>query len=224
MPSPSSTAVPAVAPAAPTSSREQSDRALRDLARGDDAALVRYEAKWQRKLRRLQQIFPARWRVAGLSDDEVRDILTLRLIEAVRQALPEELALARPGREWGFLIVQRELRALRRAFRLSAVPVDFSAMPTAAQHLDQEEGLLADEAARLLRVAEQRAEQSLSRPQRQWLAALKLSARAGGFFEASAEPNLSAASRVLGKNRSSAQRAYRELQARFSRELSNAKK
>jgi hypothetical protein len=31
-------------------------------------------------------------------------------------------------------------------------------------------------------------------------------------------PNLSAASRLLGKNRSSAQRAFRELQARFDRE------
>ena len=39
------------------------------------------------------------------------------------------------------------------------------------------------------------------------------------FFRASAEPNLSAASRLLGKNRSSALRAYRELQGRFSKEM-----
>ena len=202
---------------------EHSDRAQRELARSDDAALVRYEAKWQRKLRRLQQTFPERWRVAGLSDEEVRDILTLRLIEAVRQASPEELALARPGREWGLLIVQRELRALRRAFKLAAVPVDFNAAALPQAELDQEEQLLAGESARLYSLAQQRAEQGLSRPQRQWLAAMKLSARAGGFFAASAEPNLSAASRVLGKNRASAQRAYRELQARFSRELLRSK-
>jgi hypothetical protein len=72
-------------------------------------------------------------------------------------------------------------------------------------------------------LAQQRAEQALSRPQRQWLSALKLSARAGGFFESSAEPNLSAASRVLGRNRSSAQRAYGELQTRFGRELQRLK-
>lgn len=82
---------------------------------------------------------------------------------------------------------------------------------------------MAEESERLFSVAGQRAEQSLSRPQRRWLAALKLSARSGGFFQASAKPNLSAASRVLGKNRASAQRAYRELQARFSRELSRQK-
>ena len=201
-------------------SSEHNDRAQRDRARFDDQALVRYEAKWQHKLRRLQQTFPERWRVAGLSDEEVTDILTLRLIEAVRQALPEELALARPGREWGLLIVQRELRALRRAFKLRVVPVDFSETPAVLPQLDQEERLLSCESERLVSAAQQRAEQGLSRPQRQWLAALKLSARAGGFFEASDEPNLSAASRVLGKNRSSAQRAYRELQARFARELS----
>lgn len=215
---------PYIAQPSPSASlAEHSDRAERDAARFDDRVLVRYEAKWQRKLRRLQQTFPARWRVAGLSNEEVRDILTLRLIEAVRQASPEELALARPGREWGLLIVQRELRVLRRAFKLPAIPVDFSQTPVVLRELDQEERMLAGESERLLLAAEQRAEQGLSRPQRQWLAALKLSARGGGFFEASAEPNLSAASRVLGKNRSSAQRAYRELQARFSRELTRMK-
>lgn len=198
---------------------EHRDRVQRDAARLDDQALVQYEAKWQRKLRRLQQTFPARWRVPGLSDEEVRDMLTLRLIEAVRQASPEELELNRPGREWGLLIVQRELRKLRQAFKLPAIPVDFRKTPVVLRDLNQEERLLEGESKRLFSVAEQRAEQGLSRPQRRWLAALKLSARAGGFFEASAEPNLSAASRVLGKNRSSAQRAYRELQARFAREL-----
>jgi len=202
---------------------EHRDRIQRDAARFDDEALVQYEAKWQRKLRRLQQTFPERWRVPGLSDEEVRDILTLRLIEAVRQASPEELALARPGREWGLLIMQGELRALRRAFKLPAIPVDFSETPVLLRELGHEERLLEGESERLFKVAEQRAEQSLSRPQRRWLAALKLSARAGGFFEVSAEPNLSAASRVLGKNRSSALRAYRELQACFSRELGRAK-
>ena len=54
---------------------------------------------------------------------------------------------------------------------------------------------------------------------RRWFDALKLSASAGSFFAASAEPNLSAAARLLGKNRSSAQRSYRELQLRFGREL-----
>jgi hypothetical protein len=87
------------APSARALGAEQLERRERDAALTDDEALVAYEAKWQRKLAKLQRAFPARWRVAGLSDEEVRDLLTLRLLEAVRRADAEELALARPGRE-----------------------------------------------------------------------------------------------------------------------------
>ncbi len=55
--------------------------------------------------------------------------------------------------------------------------------------------------------------------QRQWLAAMRLAAVRGEFFESSGRLNLSAASRVLGKNRSSAQHAFKELQARVASEL-----
>jgi hypothetical protein len=202
---------------------EERDVAERDRAIADDRALVSYQAKWQRKLRGLQQSFPERWRVAGLSDEEVRDSLTLRLIEAVRAASPEELALCRPGKEWGLLIVEQELRRLRKSFKLGATPSDFSEAPGWQPEANQEELLLAGEAEQQRSQAQARAEQGLSRPQRQWLAALKLSARAGEFFAASAEPNLSAASRLLGKNRSSAQRAYCEIKSRFGRELSKSK-
>lgn len=198
---------------------EHSERRERDAARTEDGALVAYEAKWQRQLARLQRRFPERWRVVGLSDEEVRDLLTLRLIEAVRDPDGVELALARPGKEWGLLIAQRALRALRRGFRLNVSPADFSEAQWGSRSPNQEELWLEGEAERNRRAAQERAERGLSRPQRSWLAALKLSAHAGGFFEASAEPNLSAASRILGKNRSSAQRAFRELQARFSAEL-----
>jgi len=200
---------------------ERLDLLDRDAAATNDDALVAYEAKWQRKLRRLQRTFPERWRVAGLSDDEVRDRLTLRLIEAVRCPVPAELALQRPGREWGLLVVRLELRALRKSFRLDALSVDFRARDVRqrAHAPNQEEQWLDDEEQRCRAVAQGRAEQQLSRPQRRWLSALKLSARAGGFFGGSASPNLSAAARLLGKNRSSAQRSYRELQLRFGREL-----
>lgn len=198
---------------------ELDERRERDAARTQDRALVAYEAKWQRKLARLQRRFPERWRVVGLSDEEVRDLLTLRLIEAVRDPDGVELALACPGKEWGLLVAQRALRSLRRGFRLNVSPADFSEAQWDSRGPNQEEQWLEGEAERNRRAAEQRAERGLSRPQRSWLAALKLSARAGGFFAASAEPNLSAASRILGKNRSSAQRAFRELQARFSAEL-----
>jgi len=115
--------------------------------------------------------------------------------------------------------VRLELRALRKSFRLATLPVDFAEAVSDCRAPSQEESFFELEAERSRNLAQARAEGQLSRPQRRWLSALKLSAHAGDFFAASAEPNLSAAARLLGKNRSSAQRSYRELQLRFGREL-----
>jgi len=187
------------------------------------SGLVAYEAKWRRKLQRLQRAHPERWRVPGLSAEEVLDLLTLRLIEVVTAdgtALPK---YRRAGKEWGMLCVQEHLRTLRKSFGLSAIFADFDEAPLFTHAPSQEEQWLDWEASRSRALARERAELGLSRPQRRWLAALKLSANAGAFFESSDEPNLSAASRLLGKNRSSAQRAYRELQCRFIKELNHLK-
>lgn len=198
---------------------ERLDDAQRAAAAVADLPLIAYLEKWQRKLRRLQRAYPERWRVPGLSDDEVSDHLMLRLMEAVRCPTPSDLAARRPGKEWGLLILRLELRALRKSFRVSTLPVDFAEAIGDSRSLTQEETLVELEAERSRALAEARAERQLSQPQRRWLAALRLSAGAGNFFAASAEPNLSAAARLLGKNRSSAQRSYRELQLRFGREL-----
>jgi len=197
---------------------EAQDNRDRELARLDDAALVRYEAKWQRKLQRLQRSFPERWRVPGLSDEEVRDRLTLRLVEVIRSPTDPDWLLEREGKEWGLLVSRKELGELRRRHRLGACHADFSDLPAHLPSLTQEEQWLDAEAAQTRALAAARAEQSLTRPQRAWLAALKLAAAAGAVFDSSHEPNLSAAARLLGKNRSSAQRGYGELKARFARE------
>jgi hypothetical protein len=195
----------------------------RDAAVCSDAALVSYQQKWQRRLLRLQRSYPARWRVPGLSDEEVRDALTLRLIEVVRgdRALHQEYESG--GGEWGLAVMRRHLSELRRSFRLSATPTDFSDEPARERDPDQEQQLMDLESEACRGLAAERAQSQLSRPQRRWLAALKLAANCGAFFEASQQLNLSAAARVLQKNRSSAQRAYRELQAQFSRELERLK-
>jgi hypothetical protein len=205
-------------PSARALQNERIDQTERLAAAVDDAALVAYQAKWRRKVVRLQRAFPARWRVPGLSDEEVCDRLTLRLIEAVRQPTPAELELQRPGKEWGFLVIRSELGALRQRFRLPTLPVDFAEISRACGSPTQEERWLELETEGQRALAQARAEQKLSQPQRRWLQALKLSARAGNFFDASDEPNLSAAARIVGKNRSSAQRSYRELKLRFGRE------
>jgi hypothetical protein len=182
----------------------------RDAAAGSDAALVACEASWQRQLGCLQRAHPRRWGVPGLSPEEVRDALTLRLIEAVRAG--EE---GRPGQAWAMAVMQRGLTELRRRFRVRATPMDLGGYQRAS---GEEDRWLEREAEALRALAGRRAAESLSDPQRRWLNALAEAARQGAFFAASDAPNLSVASRLLGKNRSSAQRAYRELQRQFRRE------
>jgi hypothetical protein len=218
------------------SSLALADERERDLAATNDAALVVYQRKWERKLARLQRAHPQRWHVPGLSDEEVRDALTLRLIEAIRQ-LPTGPSTgcpsseghpggdaARPEREWGLRVALARLAELRRSFRLAATPVDFAGVPLPGRHPNHslpshEEHWLELEHERCLAQAEQRAHARLSGPQRRWLDALKSAAHDGDFFEASDRLNLSAASRRLGMNRSSASRAYEGLQTCFTREL-----
>lgn len=178
-------------------------------------ALVTFLAGWQSSLTRLQRAYPARWHVAGLSDEEVRDALTLELLEVVRS----EPHLALPDHATAFRIVRRELAVLRKSFRLGATPTDFNEAPLLQREPGEEARWLELEAETCRAEAAAAAKAGLSAPQRRWLAAFKLAANGGAFFEASEEPNLSAASRVIGRHRSSAQRAYQELQTQFQREL-----
>jgi hypothetical protein len=194
------------------------DARQRDAAVTDDAALIAYESKWRRRLERLLRVHPARWRLSGLSDEEVIDELMLRLVDAIRTK-PEERAAEREGMEWGLLFLARERRSMRRRFRLNVVLADpEGGLDTGRAPPTSEETLLEEEATSLLARARENAERGLSRPQRRWLSAMRMSANAGAFFEASGKPNLAAASRLLEKNRSSAARAFDELQERFIQE------
>ncbi|HEY3496138.1 MAG TPA: hypothetical protein VGK73_15675 [Polyangiaceae bacterium] len=196
---------------------EANDERERDRAAAGDAALVRYEGKWARRLDKLLRAHPERWRLYGISDEELRDELTLRLIDALRSKAALFARDERAGKEWGLCFLARERHALRAGFRLNVVLADPT--PVLDRAPDEEERFLALESDALVALARERAERSLNRPQRRWLAALKLSANAGGFFETSGRLNLSAASRLLDKHRSSALRAFSELQRHFGREL-----
>jgi hypothetical protein len=196
---------------------ESEDARDRVAAMTDDRALVAYESKWRRRLVRLLRRHPARWRLPGLSDEELIDELLLRLLAAVRTGTREPAE--RTDGQWSLRFLAREQRKMRRAFRLDVVlaaPADapgFGLEPRSAEDL-----LLEEEHASLRSRATAQAEASLSRPQRRWLAAMKMSANAGAFFEASGKPNLSEAARLLDRNRSSATRAFEELQGRFAHE------
>jgi hypothetical protein len=191
----------------------------RDAATTDDTALVRYHAKWEKALARLQRAHPGRWSVPGWSAEEVRDALTLRLIEVVRGDAAQRAVYEREGKEWALLVMGARLAELRKIHRLHERPMDFDDAPLVPREPNQEERWIDAEMEACRGLARSRVEQSLTRPQRRWFAAMRIAANGGAFFHASDQLNLSAASRVLGKHRSSALRAWSELRAVFEREL-----
>lgn len=191
------------------------DTRARDAALEDDTALVRYQEQWSAAIERMQRAHPSRWRVRGLSDDEVRDALTLRLLEVLRGTREEHAEYDHPEKPWGLRVIERELRALRERFRLDATPMDLSGAPLLVREEGQEARFLELETQACRALAERNARARLSRPQQRWLSAMTLAANAGAFFTATDRFNPSAASRLLGKNRSSALRAFRELQVNF---------
>jgi len=200
----------------------EGDERERAAAADDDAALIGYEAKWRAKLYKLISRYPERWTIPGLSQEELVDELTLRLIGAIRTTPAELLCDPHPGASWTLSFLVQERRRLRASFRLNVVLADVSPLLDGAAN--EEERLIELETEQTYAVARERAERELSRPQRRWFAALKLSANAGGFFASSGEPNLAAASRLLDKHRSSAVRAFSELQEHFERKLNQLQK
>ncbi|HET9929310.1 MAG TPA: hypothetical protein VFQ35_01425 [Polyangiaceae bacterium] len=196
---------------------ELEDEVERDAARRSDAALVTYEAKWSARLERMQRTQPGRWSVREFSAEELRAELTLSLIELVIARDDEFERYERAGREFGFSFLLSARAALRRKYRLRVELTEPTVLADPVPTL--EERLIAEQTRAVLGLAGAAAERALSRPQRRWLSALKLSANAGAFFESSGRVNLAAASRLLQKNRSSAKRAFAELQRQFQAEL-----
>jgi hypothetical protein len=135
------------------------------------------------------------------------------------RTLPEERArFERAGRPWGLLFLAEQRRLLRKDYRLRVVVADLEPLLDRGTEVTDEARCIEEESRRLLGIARQRAEAGLSAPQRRWLSAMKMSANSGAFFATSGRPNLSAASRLLDRDRSSAQRAFAEIQERFARE------
>ena len=164
---------------------------------------------------------PRYFHVRGLPDDEVLDALVLGLVEHVRGAgrtSPEpdrDDSEAAPRRPLELVLAEATVRDLRRRFRLAATPVDFREVVVQSRAETPEEAVLGREHVRAREHAARRAEAGLDPERRAWLEAFRRSANDGNFFAESGKPNLAAASRVLGKHRSSALRAYVELGDRF---------
>ncbi len=167
--------------------------------------MIELHATWDAKIRRMQRAHPERWRVRGWSDEEVRDALTLRVLEV---ATCDDEATMRA--------VTERLNELRRTFRIRVRAVDET--PSWCDVPSDEERIVLREEEVSRELAGARAESRLAAPQRRWLDAMRTAANDGAFFASSDDLNLSAAARVLGKDRSSAKRAWDMLRVRFTRE------
>ena len=168
--------------------------------------MLELQNAWDAKIRRFQRAHPERWHVRGWSDEEVRDALTLRVLEI---GAGDDDAMMRAVRE--------RLNELRRTFRLRVRAVDEA--PSSWRDVPSDEERLLEREEEVAReIAGARVEARLGAPQRRWLDAMRAAANDGAFFASSDDLNLSAAARVLGKDRSSAKRAWDALRARYARE------
>lgn len=206
------------------SSETLDDEALRVAARSSDPALCAYEARWRGRLRASMRKRPRYFHVPGLPNDEVLDAVLLGLVEHVRGADGSRLDLSgslrgdsehRANRPLELVLAETTVRDLRHRYRLAATPVDFREVDVQSRTETPEQAVLDREHDTTRELAARRAEAGLDPERRAWLEAFRRSANDGAFFAESGKPNLAAASRVLGRHRSSALRAYVDLGRRF---------
>lgn len=144
------------------------DERWRAMAASNDRALIAYLQFWRGRLRRLQVARPGRWYVAGLTDEEVLDVLELALIEAIR--VPELFEKhERPGREATLWLLGARKDHLRRRRRIYAVSKKYD-----LRHLDDYEPtalelLEGHERQRAATEATAGLPTHLNKPAREWL-------------------------------------------------------
>jgi len=200
--------------------RELDDEKLREHARRDDAAMVRYLAHWRKRLTQLQRGYMAgRWNVAGLRAEEVRDRLELDLLAAVKNRTIEDPAFAAPGSESTFIYLTR---------RVDKIELDRYVTDILSYHFGAEDDVTAlarhepsPEAIAIHRDAELVAEEifarasdlGLSRTQMRWLKAFMLEAR--GAAQNNTKLNAARVASNMDRDRASASRMLKAIAARI---------
>lgn len=93
--------------------RELRDEQMRDGASLSEDALLLYLDAWDKRIAQEQRHFSRRWHVPGHSHEGVREAITLRLLEAVKQpgGFDDCEGL---GREASFVLAHRERKRLLR--------------------------------------------------------------------------------------------------------------
>lgn len=185
---------------------ELRDEQLRDAAGGDPDGMDRYLRDLSWRLLRLRRQYPRRWSTPGHTTREFVDHVVVETLAALRgRGLG---AYEKPGREASLVFADAQRTALRRR----RVIYEVEPVATEEPALNAEEQLLAKEAREIAREIVAVTKRRLTKPQRQWLAAIERHLEDQGRLV----PAQVGAS--LGKNRSSATRAIETLQGVMRRE------
>jgi len=198
--------------------REYLDQCDRERAINDETRtqrhLAAYLENWQKRLAKLQRVFPSLrrdgWRVPGKTEEEVRDLLIVELLWAIRNPYIFKL-YERPGEEASFRYLRRRKDNLRRRRKIYEYTPKLIAQELYRAPETPEQVLIAKEAPGSAAEIIEEIKTGLSGNRSRWLSAMQEDVRKRGKL------NLASVSQQLGKNRASGSRAFRAIRAEFER-------
>lgn len=198
--------------------RELDDEKDRAQARRDDAAMVRYLARWKKRLSQLQR-GRGRWNVPGIDAEELRDRLTVDLLAAIKNKDFEDGEFDRAGSESTFIYLAKRVDKLKRGrLFVDILSYNFGAeddVTALAHHAPSPESLAIHRDAGLLakEIFARASELGLSRTQMRWLKAFMLEAR--GAAQDNTKINAARVAANMDRDRASASRMLKSIAARI---------
>jgi hypothetical protein len=197
--------------------RERLDERRRLNAARSDDAMQKYLARWDRSIKKFRIAFPRRWRVPGLSDEELRAELQLRLLNRLRGGLTWE-AYEKPGAEATYMFLDRERNAMRKRNRMYDATVTLGNLPATRADASPTPDVLVEREDTLIgiRISFESALREMSTRQGSWLRSFLEDVVAHGDL------NEARVAELRGRDRSSACHAKRRIRAAILSKLDPA--
>jgi hypothetical protein len=203
--------------------RELDDEKDRAQAQRDDTSMVRYLARWKKRLSQLQRGHgrrARRWNVPGLDAEELRDRLAVDLLAAVKNKDFEDGEFDRAGSESTFIYLAKRVDKLKRGrLFVDILSYNFGAeddVTALAHHAPSPESLAIHRDAGLVakEIFARASELGLSRTQMRWIKAFMLEAR--GAAQNNTKINAARVAANMGRDRASASRMLKSIAAQIS--------
>jgi hypothetical protein len=148
--------------------RELRDEELRREALRGDANLAKYLHTGQLLMAQAQRAFPRRWYIPGMTEEDVRGELSIRLLEHVRSGRPWE-PYERVGRAATFVFCDRGRRSLKKRRQIYELTESGFTADDLVSHAPSPEDMASTAStAAYLRGVYEAAAQKMSKTQRTW--------------------------------------------------------